>query len=313
MENVKKIISYNGEELSLINLPMNVTGFSEFLSSWILRSGSETVLVDCGVSGSYSHLKAALDSLGAKPDLLMLTHIHLDHSGATGRLCRDFPGMKVFCFERAAKHLISPQKLWMATAATLGEDVSAAYQEPLPVPQEQIITRTELPQCWKVIDTPGHATHHVSFLRDFAGKRICFGGEALGVFAGEGVTHWFTDSRDRSGLRPATPPKYYPEIGRASMRLLANEKWDIFCAAHYGPSTDKKLPERALRQSELWEKTIIGALKDGLGEDEIVQLMLNVDPELADIAFYTPDNKEREVYFLHNSVRGFVQYLTSQK
>ena len=40
--------------------------------------------------------------------------------------------------------------------------------------------------------------------------------------------------------------------------------------------------------------------------------MTLTDPELSDIKYYTPGDRERELYFLGNSVRGFIQYLSEQ-
>ena len=301
------------ETLFLLRLPLDRPGFEEFLGAWLLKSLRETVLVDCGVTGSYPALKKALDELGATPDLLLLTHIHLDHSGAAGCLTRDFPDMKVFCFERAARHLIAPEKLWNATAATLGEATANAYQPPLPVPAERVVPREQLDPVWTVLDTPGHATHHVSFIRDFAGTRVCFGGEALGVVAGLDVTSWFSDGVRRDGIRPATPPKYVPEIGRNSMKLLGEQTWDLYCSGHFGSVPRGQLVERSLAQNEFWEKKIAQAMRDGLSEGEMVSMMLRDDPELADIAFYDEANRAREVYFLGNSVRGFVKFFQEQE
>ncbi|MDY3869427.1 MAG: MBL fold metallo-hydrolase [Pyramidobacter sp.] len=305
---IRALSSPNGESLTLIPLPMAHPGFEGFLGSWLLQSEKETVLVDCGVGGTFDALKSALDELNAVPDLLLLTHIHLDHAGAAGHLCRSYPGMKVFCFEKAAKHLISPEKLWQATAATLGEAMAQAYQPPVPVPQSAVITREELSGAWTVIDTPGHAPHHVSFIRDSAGKRICFGGEALGVIAGEGSEDWFADGIRRPGIRPATPPRYVPSVGRASMKRLEAEPWDLYCAGHFGTTNDRTLPRRAAAQIDLWEEKVAIAMECGMSEKEIVTFMTQADPELAGLAHYTPDNRERELYFLGNSVRGFMQY-----
>ena len=310
MSDIIRSIAQKGDEsLSLISLPMALPGFEEFLGSWLLRSPEGKVLVDCGVTGTYGALKGALDELGVKPDLLLLTHVHLDHAGAAGCLCRDFPEMKVFCFEKAAKHMINPEKLWKATAATLGEATTLAYQPPLPVPPDRIITREALASDWKTLDTPGHAAHHLSFLRNFAGERLCFGGEALGVIAGMGCTSWFADGQRRGGLRPATPPKYVPSIGAASMKLIEAEPWTLFCAGHFGASRDRSLPQRALKQIALWEKKVALAQECGMSESEIVTYMTLADPELSDFKYYTPQDREREIYFLGNSVRGFVQYL----
>lgn len=310
MPDNRLVAAAGAESLTLIRLPLaGQAGFEEFLGSWLLRSPAETALVDCGVTGSYAHLKKALDKLEAAPDWLLLTHIHLDHAGAAGRLCRDYPRLKVFCCERAAAHLIAPEKLWQATAATLGEAMAAAYQPPLPVPASALVAREQLPPAWRVIDTPGHAAHHVSFLRRFAGRRLCFGGEALGVIPGDGVASWFADGRWQGGIRPATPPRYVPEIGRESMKKLAAADWDLFCAGHFGASSDRTLPERALKQNLFWEETIAQALQDGLSEDETVELLRREDPELANIARYAAGAQSREAYFLGNSVRGFARFL----
>jgi len=308
-----RTVAHSGDEtLYLLRLPLARPGFEEFLGAWLLKSPRETVLVDCGVTGSYPAMKKCLDELGAKPDLLLLTHVHLDHSGAAGCLTRDFPDMRVFCFERAAKHLIAPEKLWNATAATLGEAMAAAYQPPLPVPADCVVSREALSAAWTVLDTPGHATHHVSFIRDFAATRICFAGEALGVVAGTDVTSWFADGVRRDGIRPATPPKYVPEIGRASMKLLGQYKWDLLCGGHFGATPRGQIVERSLAQNVFWEKKIAEAMSNGLSEHEMIELMLRDDPELADIAFYTEADRARETYFLGNSVRGFVKFLQEQ-
>lgn len=309
---VRHVAAANGELLDLIRLPLEGRpGFEEFLGAWLLRAHGETVLIDCGVAGSYTHLKKVLDDLGVVPRLLLLTHIHLDHCGAAGCLCRDYPEMKVFCCERAAKHLISPEKLWQSTSATLGESMAAAYRPPLPVPSAAIAGREDLSPAWRVIDTPGHASHHVSFLRRFAGQQLCFGGEALGVIPGDSVTSWFADNVHRDGIRPATPPRYAPATGRESMKKLAAADWDLFCAGHFGASSDRSLPQRALKQNLFWEEKIAQALKDGLNEAEITALLRREDPELSNIAHYTADVQSREAYFLGNSVRGFAQFLNT--
>ena len=86
---VRPVAAAGGESLDLIRLPLDGRpGFEEFLGAWLLRAPGETALVDCGVAGSYARLKKALDDLEAAPDLLLLTHIHLDHCGAAGCLCQ---------------------------------------------------------------------------------------------------------------------------------------------------------------------------------------------------------------------------------
>ena len=89
------------ETLFLLRLPLDRPGFEEFLGAWLLKSPRETVLIDCGVTGSYPALKKALDELGAKPDLLLLTHIHLDHVHAMVTILNRYPDVlkigQIYC------------------------------------------------------------------------------------------------------------------------------------------------------------------------------------------------------------------------
>lgn len=313
-------ITYRSDSAQLLLAPLelNQPGFRSFLCTWILLTPEATVLIDCGVAGTYPALRRALASVARTfpdahaPTLLLLTHIHLDHSGAVGLLARDYPDLRVYCWERAAKHLISPAKLWHATSATLGPEMAAAYGEPLPLPADRMVSRNELPPGWTVIDTPGHAPHHVSFIHGIGDIRVCFGGEACGTISGRESAEWFTDSVVREGIRPATPPRYIPEVGRASIEKLAAADWDLYCAAHYGSTTDRNLPTRALAQLDLWEKSIARWLGEGLTEDDMIASLLDVDPELANIRHYTDGDRTRETYFMRNSVRGFIGYLTAR-
>ena len=60
-----------------------------------------------------------LEELGDQvPAAILLTHIHLDHAGATGALVQRWPDVKVVVHERGARHLVDPSKL-VASATRL--------------------------------------------------------------------------------------------------------------------------------------------------------------------------------------------------
>src|SRR5207302_6746983 len=77
---------------------------------------SGDVLVDPGPSTSLDRLLESVER--RRPRVIALTHIHLDHSGATGSLLRRFPELEVWVHERGAPHLIDPSKL-LASAGRL--------------------------------------------------------------------------------------------------------------------------------------------------------------------------------------------------
>src|SRR5947209_4507282 len=67
------------------------------------------VLIDPGPT---SCLPTLLKELGEdRPRAVLLTHIHLDHAGATGSLVERWPDLEVYVHELGAPHLIDPARL----------------------------------------------------------------------------------------------------------------------------------------------------------------------------------------------------------
>ena len=52
---------------------------------------------------------------------LLLTHIHLDHAGATGTLLREHPGLRVYVHRKGAAHLVDPAKLLTSATRLYGD------------------------------------------------------------------------------------------------------------------------------------------------------------------------------------------------
>ncbi len=139
------------------------------------------VIVDPGPSSSVETL---IDRLGPiEPRALLLTHIHLDHAGATGVLCRRYPKLKVYVHELGAPHLVDPSKLLKSAGRLYGDDMWELWGEVAPVPEERItaLKGGETVEGFRVAYTPGHASHHVCYLHeethdayvgDVAGVRI---------------------------------------------------------------------------------------------------------------------------------------------
>src|SRR3970282_1221210 len=73
---------------------------------------------------------------------LLLTHIHLDHAGATGTLLRENPAIRVYVHERGAPHLGEPAKLLASAARLYGADMETLWGEVAPVPREALTVLT---------------------------------------------------------------------------------------------------------------------------------------------------------------------------
>jgi predicted metal-dependent RNase len=69
-------------------------------SSAIVEIGSARILIDCGIRMSGEHrlpdLAAIKDAHAGQLDAVLLTHAHMDHSGALPVLHQHFPGVAVY-------------------------------------------------------------------------------------------------------------------------------------------------------------------------------------------------------------------------
>jgi glyoxylase-like metal-dependent hydrolase (beta-lactamase superfamily II) len=127
------------------------------------------VLVDPGPESS---LQTVLDAIGEeRPRAVLLTHIHLDHAAATGALVRRWPDLEVYVHERGAPHLIDPSKLLASAERLYGDQMQRLWGEILPVPEANVRTLAggETVLGMRVAYTPGHASHHVSYLHEESG------------------------------------------------------------------------------------------------------------------------------------------------
>ena len=141
------------------------------------------ILVDPGPQSCEDTLLEALG--GARPEALLLTHIHFDHAGAAGALVRRWPDLDVYVHERGAPHMANPEKLVASAARLYGgeEGLRDTWGDVVPVPEERlkILSGGESVLGFDVQYTPGHASHHVcyfhadsgtAFVGDMAGVRI---------------------------------------------------------------------------------------------------------------------------------------------
>lgn len=132
--------------------------------------------------GPTSCMETLLDALGGQePRALLLTHIHLDHAGASGALVRRFPKLTVYVHERGAPHLVDPAKLLKSATQLYGDDMDRLWGEVVPVPEENIrvLSGGETVEGLHVEYTPGHASHHVTYFDEAAGD--AYVGDTAGV------------------------------------------------------------------------------------------------------------------------------------
>ena len=211
-------------------------GNEKVICCWELQDG---VLVDPGPQSTEEALLAALGD--REPRALLLTHIHFDHAGAAGALVRRWPDLPVYVHERGARHMASPERL-VASAARLygGEDeLARLWGEVVPVPERNLEVmrggETVL-ASFRVEYTPGHASHHVSFLHEPSGT--AFVGDVAGVRIPP------TDYV----MAPTPPPDIDVEAWERSLDVVESWEPQALALTHFGRVDDVGPHVAAMRE-----------------------------------------------------------------
>jgi glyoxylase-like metal-dependent hydrolase (beta-lactamase superfamily II) len=179
------------------------------------------VIVDPGPA---SCLEALLAGLEGEPRVLLLTHIHLDHAGASGSLVERFPDLRVYVHEVGAPHLVDPQKLLDSASRLYGDDMERLWGEVVPVPASRVVALSggEEIEGFRVAHVPGHASHHVAYLHQATGD--AYVGDVAGVRI---PPRQFT-------LAPTPPPDIDVEAWERSLETVAEWLPQRLCLTHFG-------------------------------------------------------------------------------
>ncbi len=184
----------------------------------------DDVLIDPGPT---SCLPTLVEALGDdRPRAILLTHIHLDHAGATGSLVQRWPDLEVYVHERGAPHLIDPARLVESAARLYGADMHRLWGPMDPVPEGNLNVLSggeRLRQgAYEVAYTPGHASHHVAYRH---GGTV-FAGDVGGVRIGpEAIV-----------IAPTPPPDIDVEAWHESLARIAAWKPQRLAITHFGSS-----------------------------------------------------------------------------
>jgi len=149
------------------------------IAAYVIETSDGLALFDCGPASTLDNLRAGLREHGLEVrDIrhLLLSHIHLDHAGAAGALVHEHPGLTVWVSPIGAPHLVDPTRL-EASARRLFPNLDALWGPITPVPEANIRIADGDVLGWEAFPTPGHASHHVCYLRE----GTLLAGDACGV------------------------------------------------------------------------------------------------------------------------------------
>jgi glyoxylase-like metal-dependent hydrolase (beta-lactamase superfamily II) len=251
-------------------------GRERVIACWEL----DGVLIDPGPTTAMENLIEALN--GEEPRALLLTHIHLDHAGAAGSLVRRWPELPVYVHERGARHLADPTKLLDSAELLYGDQMERLWGEVAPVPEANLhsLSGGEEVLGFRVAYTPGHASHHVSYLHPPSGR----------VFVGDMAAVRIPPSD--FVLPPTPPPDIDLELWEDSIERILDWEPESLGITHFGQVDDPEAHLERVRErlrehgqlarelsSEQFERRLRERLSTRADAETAVAIMQAAPPE----------------------------------
>lgn len=268
---------------------------NQVVVAYLLASGDQVALIETGPTSTLPNLLAGIEAvgydLGQVTDVLV-SHIHLDHSGAAGVLARENPNLTVHVHPIGAPHLVDPSRLVASATRLYTDRMDALWGEVAPVPEDQVRpladgeTLAVAGRVLSAIFTPGHAAHHVAYWDPE--RSALFTGDVGGVRM-PGTSY---------ACPPGPPPELDPEAWALSVDRMQSLHAENIFLTHGGRFSDVESHLGQLMPNlEALRQIARNALLNGATNEELTELIHehvaerlgDVDPEvLVDLEWATP-------------------------
>ncbi len=234
------------------------------IATAVIHGPGGVAIIDPGPTSTLPRLRSMLASAGISMGdvtTVLLTHIHLDHAGATGTLVKELPKLRVYVHEKGAPHMASPEKLLASATRLYGSEMDRLWGEVRPVPagsMEVLQGGERMAIASRMLDvayTPGHASHHVSYFDRDSG--VAFVGDTAGVRL---MSSGFV-------MPPTPPPDIDLEAWRVSLDRIERWRPDTLFLTHFGPSSPVGAHVGALRDHIVLASELVQRSLERAGED----------------------------------------------
>ena len=191
--------------MEIRTIDLDFLGTEGIIASYLLTGEDSAALVETGPTTCLERLMSGLDEHGVEPEDVrdvFLTHIHLDHAGASGHLAELLPNATFYVHEAGEPHLADPSKLLKSASRLFGERMDELWGEVRPVPEDRLKAIEDGGEveagggALVAHHTPGHAYAHFAYLEPDSGA--LFAGDVAGI--------------RRPGQSYVRPPTLPPEV-----------------------------------------------------------------------------------------------------
>jgi len=174
-------------------------------------------------------------------------------TGAAGSLVRRSPGLTVWVSPIGRPHLIDPSRLERSARRLYGEMFDPLWGELAPVPEENVRVADGDVLGWDAFPTPGHASHHVSYL----GGGTLLAGDAAGVrMPGSAYV-----------LPVCPPPDITVEGWHGTIGEMRRREPERLALIHFGVHDDVGAHlDRLESELDRWA----GRVRDGMSQEDFV-------------------------------------------
>ena len=295
-------------------IDLGFMGTEEIIASFLLTGEALAAIVETGPTTCIDDLMRGLKDRGVAPEdveQVLLTHIHLDHSGASGNLTELLPNATFYVHEIGHPHLVDPSKLLKSAARLYGEEnMEALWGEVRPVPEDRLVKLEggeEVEAAGGVVQahyTPGHAYHHLAFYEPGTGH--LFAGDVAGVRL-----------PGQSYVKPPTPP---PEVDidawRRSIETIRELSPRVLCPTHFGSYEDVERHLGELEQRlEDWLLLVEERMDEGRSQEDIAEeLGAKGDEEMLREGANPEESERYELAANYEMlVAGIMRYVSRQR
>jgi glyoxylase-like metal-dependent hydrolase (beta-lactamase superfamily II) len=256
--------------MKIQTIDLGFMGTEEIIASFLLTGEGSAAIVETGPTSCINELMRGLKDRGVAPEdveQVFLTHIHLDHSGASGNLTELLPNAAFYVHEIGYPHLVDPSKLLKSATRLYGEEnMDELWGEVKPVPEDRLVKLEggeEIEAAGGVVRapyTPGHAYHHLAFHEPETSH--LFAGDVAGVRL-----------PGQSYVKPPTPP---PEVDieawKGSIETIRKIEPKILCPTHFGSYEDVERHLGELEQRlEDWLLLVEERMDEGYSQEDIAE------------------------------------------
>uniref|UniRef100_A0A8A2VT07 MBL fold metallo-hydrolase n=2 Tax=Haloterrigena alkaliphila TaxID=2816475 RepID=A0A8A2VT07_9EURY len=271
-------------------------------SVYLFDDDDDPTLVDAGIATTAQKIMDGIEACGLSPSELsnlVLSHIHVDHTGAASALVDAVPDLNVYIHESTAPHLVDPSGLVESSKRAMGDHFELIGEQGS-VPEENVVgigdggTTIDLgSNSLELIYAPGHSPDHFAVWNPE--RELLFAAECLGLYLKEA---------DQL-LPPATLPNFDVDGVAKAIEKLETLDPDRIVFPHFGewPHDSDEAFETAETELHRYDEWILERYRDTESRDRTKEAVAR---ELLDLS--PPYDPVVESFFSTLLTDGYLKY-----